>query len=244
MARIRTIKPEFWKHEGLCSLPEATHMLAAQLLNYADDEGYFNANPGLIKGECSPIREPSVSIPESLGRLHEAGYIRLGTSADGRRYGRIVEFDKHQRVAHPTASKISVLSITWDDIGSPPENFVNPPETFRPEQGTGNREQGTWKGAIAPPATPDPEISKSRGPRSSRFCPDAFEPDRVHALKEIPDLDVDVELAKFRDWEFKTPKQDWGRTWRRWVREAKRRGDYARAKGVKAPVKLEDVQWQ
>jgi hypothetical protein len=41
MGRIRTIKPEFWRSEDLCSLPEATHMLAAALLNYADDEGFF-----------------------------------------------------------------------------------------------------------------------------------------------------------------------------------------------------------
>jgi hypothetical protein len=56
MARIRTIKPEFWRHEDLSALPEATHMLAAQLLNYADDYGYFNANPALIKAEVSPLR--------------------------------------------------------------------------------------------------------------------------------------------------------------------------------------------
>ena len=69
MARIRTIKPEFWAHEDLSELPEATHMLAAALLNYADDEGYFNANPMLIKAACSPLREPSVSIQESLTLL-------------------------------------------------------------------------------------------------------------------------------------------------------------------------------
>ena len=61
MARIRTIKPEFWKHEDLSALPEITHMLAAALLGYADDEGYFNANPALVKSECLPLRESSVS---------------------------------------------------------------------------------------------------------------------------------------------------------------------------------------
>lgn len=150
MARIRTIKPEFWKHEALSELPEATHMLAAALLNYADDYGWFNANPKLIQAECSPLREPSVSIPESLGRLQTMGYIRLGTGADGRRYGHIVEFEKHQRVAHPTKSKIVGISITWDDLGKPPEDFVSPPETFAPEQGTGNRERNAAADARDP----------------------------------------------------------------------------------------------
>ncbi len=69
MARIRTIKPDFWADEQLCSLPEATHILAAALLNYADDEGYFKANPALVKAACCPLREPSVNVQESLQQL-------------------------------------------------------------------------------------------------------------------------------------------------------------------------------
>lgn len=115
MPRIRTIKPDFWKHEVLSELPEATHLLAAALLNYADDEGYFNANPALIKAECSPLREPSVSIQESLTHLSSVGYIRVGTAEDGRRYGKIVKFADHQRVNRPTGSKIKELNIAWGD---------------------------------------------------------------------------------------------------------------------------------
>ncbi len=154
MARIRTIKPEFWKHEELCALPEATHMLAAQLLNYADDFGYFNANPRLIQAECSPLREPSVKIPESLRSLHAMGYIRLGTGPDGKQYGQVVNFSEHQRVSHPTASKIAALSISWSDIESIPESVGSPPETFVPEQGTGNREQGREQGTGTMSASP------------------------------------------------------------------------------------------
>ena len=45
--------------------------IAAALLNYADDEGYFNANPGLVKAACSPLRESSVSTHTQLKRLAE-----------------------------------------------------------------------------------------------------------------------------------------------------------------------------
>lgn len=140
MARIRTVKPEFWKHEGLSAQPEATHLLAAALLNYADDYGYFNANPLLIRGECSPIREPSVSIPESLRRLQSIGYIQLAMCADGRAYGRIVAFDTHQRVSHPTTSKIKALSINWNNSGIIPESFGKAHESLRPE-GKGKEEE-------------------------------------------------------------------------------------------------------
>ncbi|NKF21554.1 hypothetical protein [Solimonas marina] len=118
MARIRTVKPDFWKHEGLSSLPEATHMLAAALLNYADDEGYFNAHPGLVKAECCPLREPSVSVHDSISALACIGYLRLGTGNDGRRYAHIVSFDEHQRVNRATPSKIKDLAILWDDAVS------------------------------------------------------------------------------------------------------------------------------
>jgi hypothetical protein len=147
MARIRTIKPEFWKHEELSELPEATHMLAAALLNYSDDYGYFNANPKLIQAECSPLREPSVSIPESLRSLQTIGYISVGKGADGKMYGRVNRFSDHQRVSHPSNSKIQDISITWEDSGNPPEILRNPPETLRPER---NREQGTGKGREIP----------------------------------------------------------------------------------------------
>ena len=63
MARIRTIKPEFWTDEDMAELSEPACLLAIGLLNYADDEGYFNANPKLIKAAVFPIREPSVPIP-------------------------------------------------------------------------------------------------------------------------------------------------------------------------------------
>jgi hypothetical protein len=141
MARIRTIKPEFWTHEDLSALPEATHMLAAALLNHADDEGYFNANPGLVKAACSPLREPSVSIQDSLISLQKVGYLRMFNGTDGKRYGQVITFDDHQRVNRPTPSKIKPLCCTDECavIDHPQLTEPSPPE----RKGTGKgREQG------------------------------------------------------------------------------------------------------
>jgi hypothetical protein len=141
MGRIRTIKPEFWSHEVLSSLPEATHILAAALLNYADDEGYFNANVGLIKANCSPLREPSVSIHDSLTHLSNVGYLRFGVAPDRRSYGMIVSFLEHQRINRPTPSKIRNFGIIWEKSVS---NHAQLSEDSPPEgKGTGNREEGT-----------------------------------------------------------------------------------------------------
>lgn len=140
MARIRTIKPGFWRHEDLSELAEATHLLAAALLNYADDEGYFNANERLIKSECSPLREPSVSIQCSLTELSNVGFIRLGMGSDGKRYGHIVKFLDHQRVNRSVDSKIKTLCIVWDGSLSPHTQLTEP---SLPE---GNGREGKWKG--------------------------------------------------------------------------------------------------
>ena len=149
MARIRTIKPEFWEHEDLSELPEATHMLAAALLNYADDEGYFNANPMLIKAACSPLREPSVSIPESLTLLSNTGYIRLGVAPDGKRYGHVVAFLVHQRVNRPTPSKIKTLEIAWEESGIAHPQLTEP----SPPEGKGRERKGKEEGGAAAPET-------------------------------------------------------------------------------------------
>lgn len=97
MGRIRTVKPDFWIDEDINSLPEATQLLAIALLNYADDEGYFNANAMLVKAACCPLREPSVKIEDSLTKLSRMGYIKLGVFQQ-KKYGHIINFEKHQRV--------------------------------------------------------------------------------------------------------------------------------------------------
>lgn len=152
MARIRTIKPGFWTNEDLSALPEPTHMLAAALLNYSDDEGYFNANVGLIKAECSPLREPSVSIQDSLVLLVSAGYIQLGTTRDGKRYGQVIGFDEHQVVNRPTPSKIKGLAIEWDSSDTP-QGIISEPSSLE-----GKGKEGKGREARAKPKlTPLPD---------------------------------------------------------------------------------------
>ncbi len=62
---------------------------------------------------------------------------------------------------------------------------------------------------------------------ATRRCPDDFTPDSEFALAEIPDLDIEREIANFRDCEFRTPHSDWAATWRRWIRTARDQKRYA-----------------
>ncbi|MFQ6256097.1 DnaT-like ssDNA-binding domain-containing protein [Yersinia enterocolitica] len=118
MARIRTIKPEFWTDEDMAEVSEAACLLAIGLLNYADDEGYFNANPKLIKAAVFPIREPSVTIPVMLRELSKQGYLTLFSTSDNKHFGVISNFAKHQVVNKPRPSKIKGLEMLPYNYGS------------------------------------------------------------------------------------------------------------------------------
>jgi len=156
MARIRTIKPEFWLDEDLSELPPETHMLAAALLNQADDEGYFNAHPSLVKATCSPLRDDSVSVHESLTQLSNVGYIEVGKGEDGKRYGRIVNFKHHQRINRPSPSKIAYKTIAWSSSENAHATLTEHSMSAHTRKGTGNREQGTGKGSSCADAQSSP----------------------------------------------------------------------------------------
>ena len=120
MARIRTIKPDFWRNEDLSSVSAEAALLALGLLNHADDDGYFNANPKLIESDVFPLRELSSSVPALLHELEYIGYLKLYSGSDGKRYGLITNFAKHQVINKPSPSKISGLCLIPYDSGSDP----------------------------------------------------------------------------------------------------------------------------
>ena len=118
MARIRTIKPEFWRDENLSNVSAEACLLAIGLLNHCDDEGYFNANPKLVESDVFPLRKLSVTTTVALRELSSIGYIRVFDGTDGKSYGHIVNFLKHQVINKKTPSKIKDLEKLQEDYGS------------------------------------------------------------------------------------------------------------------------------
>jgi len=147
MARIRTIKPEFWQDEDLAFLNAETRLLAIGLLNHADDEGYFKAHKLLVRAAVFPFSEPSLNIQGMLTELSDIGYIELFEGTDGKPYGFVPNFLKHQKVNRATASKIKGLRpFTEDSVsthGALTEDSL--PEGKGREQG---KEQGSGKGVV------------------------------------------------------------------------------------------------
>ena len=138
--RIRTIKPEFWIHEGMCQCSEFTRLLAIALLNWADDEGYFMAHPMILKGNLFPFLDDSTKIPRSLQDLSRIGWVEIQEDSQMRPIGRVLNFLKHQRVDKGKRSLIKDLWPIQDESKIDPRNVED--ASKEEGKGIGKEEEG------------------------------------------------------------------------------------------------------
>ena len=182
--RIRTIKPEFWQDEEMSELNPETALLAIGLLNYSDDFGWFKFHPKLIQTSIFPLRETSLNIHVMLTELSNMKYIEIFHGTDGKKYGQVSNFSKHQKVNRPSQSKILPLvdgtrahESSVNTHGSITEGSL--PERNR-EQGTGNREgKGLYKDIKTAPSIEEIEkqalsFIATLPPQTTEGLPDQF----------------------------------------------------------------------
>jgi len=105
MARIRTIKPEFWSDKTMSKLPPMTRLFFIALWNFADDAGRARALARELAGFAFPYDDDveAKTVNSMLDELAAAGRILLYEVAD-MRYYQIVNW-KHQVINKPTRSR-------------------------------------------------------------------------------------------------------------------------------------------
>ena len=253
--RIRTIKPEFWKHFGMSQLPAETRLLAIGLLNFADDEGYFNAHPALIRGELMPFDEKTKHIPPMLEALERIGYIELTQAADGMPLGKITNFVKHQRINRPTASKHSRKphpSLTESSVS--PHDSLNHNSALERNREQGREEEQGF--LLAPdgaePPADHPEGSTTDTPHGSgekkkrgaavedlAWAPDTGWTGFTDTLMDelagaYPACDIRRQMLVMEQWlkanPAKAKKQNWRRFVTNWLSKEQDRGGDLRGK--------------
>lgn len=155
MARIRTIKPEFFRHEGLQDLEIANPgmypmMVFEALWGHCDSKGRFEWKPRSLKLDILPFLP--FDMAATLAILEGANMVRRYT-VDGKEYGLIDSFEKHQRLSGKEATE--------------GEKFPSPPvkqqgsnrEIPESQEGKGKEEEGKGRegesGAIASPGLPE-----------------------------------------------------------------------------------------
>jgi hypothetical protein len=107
LARIRTIKPEFFRHELLQDL-EQQHpgkypmLVFAGLFGHCDKAGRFEWRPRTLKLDILPFL--AFEMADTLALLETAKLVRKYT-VDGVEYGEIPTFTEHQRVSGKEAQE-------------------------------------------------------------------------------------------------------------------------------------------
>ena len=107
MARIRTIKPEFFRHEALQDLEAENNgsyvmLVFAGLWGHCDSKGRFEWRPRQLKLDILPFLE--FSMAKTLEILRDGGLL-IQYEVDGKVYGEITSFEKHQRITGKEATE-------------------------------------------------------------------------------------------------------------------------------------------
>lgn len=116
MARIRSIKPEFWVDDKIVDLSLLGKLLYIGLWNFADDEGYIFDSHRQIKRQVFPDND--YDVQGALEELTSAGLLaKLDSDQGGVLF--IIHFSQHQKPQHPTPTKFTnvhaVSSSAHDD---------------------------------------------------------------------------------------------------------------------------------
>lgn len=115
MARIRSIKPSFFKSDDVSALPLRARLTWIGLWTQCDDQGRTKDHARLIKADVWPLDDVSIrDIEDDLETLAAHGRI-VRYEVDGQRYLEITNWRVHQAIQKPTPSRIP-----------PPPNGVAP----------------------------------------------------------------------------------------------------------------------
>lgn len=171
MARIRTIKPEFFRHYDLW-LAERDHELPLRvafegLWCVSDRSGRFKWRPQELKIEVLPYDD--VDFSRVLDALWSRGFV-MKYRVDGRDFGYIPSFSRHQVINNkerasdlPEPNNINMLTR---DEREPHATLTRDPD--RKAEGKGREGEGrdipTTSGAVAPAGLELPEPQPSDPP--------------------------------------------------------------------------------
>ena len=118
MARIRTIKPEFWTDEKIVRLPFEGRLLFIGLWNFADDMGALDFSPDRIRMQIFP-GDSAVQVEHLLDLLEVTGLVDYMTGDDGGKVLRVRNWSAHQKIDNP--SRKTVLSEGYRKLAIPSE---------------------------------------------------------------------------------------------------------------------------
>ncbi len=161
MARIRTIKPEFFLDDELAELSPLTRLLFIGLWTLADCEGRIEDRPKRIRAQILPFDDGDTNL--MLQSLHDAGFIRR-YSVCGRSYLLVTNFTKHQRLSGNEAQSVSDIPGPCDAD----KQSGSDEEAANVQEGKGKERKGKEEKNIAAPGD-EPADEKPAASAAVRF---------------------------------------------------------------------------
>ncbi|MFZ5230568.1 hypothetical protein ACOY6S_07775 [Enterobacter bugandensis] len=122
MARIRTIKPEFWTDEKVVECSFEARLMFIGMFNFADDKGNLVRSPKRIKMQIFPA--DMIDCEPLIKELSGAGLISE-YSVSGVEYIHIDGFSKHQKINRPSATTIPTPEDVADNSRKPTPNCMD-----------------------------------------------------------------------------------------------------------------------
>ena len=196
MARIRNIKPDFFRHEHLQDLeignPGKYIMLVfIGLWTQCDANGNFQWRPRMLKLDILPFID--FDIDETLQILADAGYVHP-YHAEGEKYGHIPHFTRHQRITGKEATEGQKYPVKTPEQqqGNNGETTGKHPVAQERSTGKDNRER---EGVNARAHEDFPEIQKT--PPDPAAPDDTPLPDRIcDAIAQWVETDRGIQILK------------------------------------------------
>lgn len=171
MARIRTIKPEFWTDGAMIRLPLEVRLFYIGLWNFACDRGHMEDDPLGLKLKVLPA--DAVDPDDLIRQLVEAGRLER-LAVGGKSYLAIPSFADHQRVDTRWKSRCLVCAqLNSDELTETHASLREPPgvaEQIPGRKGGEGKGKESKGGEVASDVPPAPSCRKHVGWQHDASC--------------------------------------------------------------------------
>lgn len=160
MARIRTLKPEFFQSRSLARISRDARLTFQGLWIHADDAGNGIDEPRVLKGLIWPLDDDvtPADVGAHLDALEREGCILRYRASDGETYYHIIKWTEHQVISKPSKPKYpSPPARKKEHSGSPPgvvEEHYGSPLSTGSDVGRMEGKGKEGKGKETPPTPP------------------------------------------------------------------------------------------
>ena len=218
MARIRSIKPEFWTSEQIAECSPNTRLLFIGMWSFCDDYGVHPASCARLKMEVFPADAiSSADIRRMIDELTSNGLL-AEYEVDGTRYWHVTGWDRHQRPDTKTGKYPRPDGSVGQKIRrTHSENSPNEQRTFADHSPTEKEKEKEKEKDDISDADASPSIKPSR--KACQLPADFLPNEAGQALAAKHGLILQDELCRFTDHHLSKGStfKDWQAAFRTWL---------------------------